>query len=157
MDDATPSHADAGTVDPATGSAAGTADEIVDELAVIEFPDGVPGFPHARRFVLEDLDELGTFQLLRNVDTPELAFVVMVPWPAFPDYSPEISADDEAFLGLEDPADAVVFCTVSSGGDDSLHMNLLGPFVVNRRTRVGRQVLLTEQDYPVRAPLPAAG
>lgn len=126
----------------------------VDPSAVLTFPDGVPGFPQARRFVLEDLEDGGAVQLLRSLDEPDLAFVVMVPWLVFPDYSPEIGADDEAFLGLADPSDAVVFCTVSSGGDESLHMNLLGPFVVNRDSRIGRQVLLTEQEYPVRAPLP---
>jgi flagellar assembly factor FliW len=36
-------------------------------------------------------------------------------------------------------------------------LNLLGPFVVNSRTRRGRQVVLTGSEYSVRAPIDLAG
>jgi flagellar assembly factor FliW len=34
--------------------------------------------------------------------------------------------------------------------------NLLGPLVVNSRTRIGRQVVLNDSKHPLRAPLVAA-
>jgi flagellar assembly factor FliW len=123
----------------------------------LEFEDGIPGFPDAKHFQLVELVEDGAFQLLQSVDDPELSLVVAVPWLFFPDYSPELTDVDQSGLGIEDEADAVVFCAVTLDPEHrSAHMNLLGPFVVNVRTRKGRQIVLTDQDFPLRAQLPVS-
>lgn len=123
----------------------------------LEFDDGIPGFPDAHRFQLVELVDDGAFQLLQNVDDPDLAIVVGVPWLFFPDYAPELTDVDQAGLGIEEEQDAVVFCAVTLDADrKSAHMNLLGPFIVNVKTRMGRQVVLTDQDYPIRALLPVS-
>lgn len=130
-----------------------------EDESTLEFPDGIPGFPAARRFVLTDLteDEDGPFQLLQSLDDPALSMVVSVPWPFFPDYAPNIDDADRAELGLDDPEDAVVFCAVTADPEDSdvgtVFLNLLGPFVINARTRRGRQVVLADPDQPARAPV----
>lgn len=127
---------------------------------VLRFPDGIPGFPQAQRFVLRDLSESGdgAFQLLESVDDADLAMVVTVPWLFFPDYALELDDIDRHELGLERPEDAVVFCAVTTGEDgEAVYANLLGPFVVNARTRTGRQVVLADGSLPLRARLPLAG
>ena len=123
--------------------------------AVLSFPDGIPGFPQARGFVLDDLAADGPFRLLRSTDVDDLELVVGHPWPFFTDYAPEIGEEDQRDLGIEVPEDAVVFCAVTLPDDDGPPtMNLLGPFVVNRHTGVGRQVVLDDVGAtPVRAPL----
>lgn len=125
--------------------------------STLDFADGIPGFPAARRFVLTNLtdDEDGPFQVLQSVEDPELSMVVSVPWPFFPDYAPEIGDTDRADLELSDPEDAVVFCAVTTDPDGgAFYLNLLGPFVVNARTRRGRQVVLADADLPSRAAVP---
>ena len=127
------------------------------DAGTLRFEDGIPGFPDSRDFVLHELVEDGAFQLFQSVDDPDLAMVVAVPWIFFPDYAPELTDVDQAGLGLASQEDAVVFCPVTvDGSGESAHMNLLGPFVVNVRTGHGRQVVLTDQDYPLRAALPLA-
>lgn len=126
-----------------------------DEVPTIVFPDGIPGFPGAHHFALTDLTEDGTFQTLQSIEDPDLSFVVSVPWLFFPDYSPQLSEEDRHDLGIEQPEDATVFCSVNVPEDEErLYLNLLGPFVVNTRTRIGRQVVLTDESQPVRAPIP---
>ena len=127
----------------------------VSDGAVLSFPDGIPGFPQAHDFVLDDLVEDGAFQLLRSTDVDGLELVVGHPWPFFPEYAPEIGEEDQRDLGIAEPEDAVVFCAVTLPDDDGPPtMNLLGPFVVNRHTGVGRQVVLDDVEAtPVRAPL----
>lgn len=118
------------------------------------FPEGIPGFAGARRFLLTDLTEDRTFQLLQSLDDPELSMVVGMPWLFFPDYAPDLDDSEQQALDLERAEDAVVFCAVTADDDgDSLYLNLLGPFVVNARTRVGRQVVLDDPELPVRAPV----
>ena len=135
------------------------ADVAEDERpdGVLHFPDGLPGFPGARRFLLQDLVEDGAFQLLTSLDVEGLELVVGQPWLFFPDYAPEIGEQAQREVGLRTPEDALLFCSVTlpEGEDPVPTMNLLGPFVVNRHTLIGQQVVLGDEDtHPVRAPLP---
>lgn len=127
-----------------------------DDPAVLRFADGIPGFADAHHFVLSDLTEDGVFQLLTCVDDPDLSLVVASPWLFFPDYAPELPTSDQRVLGIEAPDDAVVFCTVTVPDDaEELLINLKAPFVTNARTRAARQVVLDDEELPLRAPVPA--
>ncbi len=124
------------------------------EQKVLEFPEGIPGFPSSRRFVLTELSNDGSFQLLRSLDEEHVSMVVSVPWHFFPDYMPDLSDEQQRELGLSAPEDAIVFCPVTLDGPaSSLYVNLLGPFIINARTRQGRQVILDDLANPLRAVL----
>jgi flagellar assembly factor FliW len=129
-----------------------------EDPRVLRFDDGIPGFADARRFSLTDLTQDGTFQLLTCEDQRELSLVVASPWLFFPDYTPELPEDDRRVLGIDDPADAVVFCTVSAEDDqDRLVLNLRAPFVANVSSRLARQVILDDEALPLRASVVPGG
>lgn len=123
----------------------------VDEDSIIHFPDGLPGFPDLTRFILVDPVDDGAFQLLQSVEDQDVGMVVCVPWLFFPNYAPELSEEDREDLGIDQPEDAVVFCPVSLDGPERVHLNLMGPLIVNHQTRLGRQVVLADSGYPARA------
>jgi flagellar assembly factor FliW len=128
------------------------------EEKVVHFADGLPGFPELERFVLLDLRENGAFQQLQSIDDPSISMIVCVPWLFFPDYAPVLSDTEEQELELESASDAIVFVPVSFDTESrQASLNLLGPFVVNSRTRRGRQVVLTGSEYSVRAPIDLVG
>lgn len=121
---------------------------------VLSFPDAVPGFPDSHQYVLVDISNDDTFYWLQSVDDPALAFLCAVPWPFFPDYAPEVSDDDQSALALDKAEDAMVLCILTVQREErAITANLLGPVVVNQNTRVGRQVVLMGDEYPVQAPL----
>jgi flagellar assembly factor FliW len=122
-----------------------------DDVPILTFPAGIPGFPGARRFALQQLVDDSAFQLLDSVSDDGVSMVVAQPWLFFPDYAPVIANQDQDELGLERPEDAVVFCPVAIDGEAKrLYVNLQGPLLVNIHTRVGRQCVL-EEDLPLRA------
>jgi len=124
------------------------------EEKVVHFTDGLPGFPDLERFVVIELRENGAFQQLQSIDDPSISMIVCVPWLFFPDYAPILSDAEEHELELESASDAIVFVPVSFDAETrQASLNLLGPFVVNSRTRRGRQVVLTGSEYSVRAPI----
>ncbi|MFP3906267.1 MAG: flagellar assembly protein FliW [Acidimicrobiales bacterium] len=127
----------------------------VDDTKVLTFPDGLLGFPDARRFALLDAGDDGTYFWLQALDDPHLAFLAAVPWAFFPDYEPELSTPDQEALGLTDPADALVLCLLTFS-DEAVTANLLGPLIVNAATREGRQIVLGDSDYSARMPLATA-
>ena len=126
----------------------------VESDEIIDLPDGLVGFVSVDQVVLIPVDEDGLFFWMQAVTDPAVAFLVLTPWPMFPDYEPEIADADQATLELEDAGEALVFCLLTShDGPRRFTANLLGPIVVNTRNRRGRQVVL-DADLPTQADLP---
>ena len=130
-----------------------TADAGVEDK-ILHFPDGIPGFPQLERFVIVEFREDGAFQQLQSVDEPDVAMIVCVPWLFFPDYAPMVGDIEQQALELESAEDAILFVPVSIDADTGeISLNLLGPFVVNARTRRGTQLVLSGTEYAVRTPI----
>jgi len=126
-----------------------------DTQTALEFPDGIPGLPGATSFVLESMSEASAddavFELLRSTDN-SVSLIVTQPWTLFPDYAPDLADEDLAEIGIERPEDVTIFCSVTlDQAEGCVYVNLLGPFVVNVTARVGRQFVLADTQWPLRA------
>jgi len=121
---------------------------------VLRFPTGIPGLANVQDFVLESLaegDEESLFDLLRSTDD-SVSLIVTQPWNFFPDYAPDLPDDELAEIGIEHAEDVTMFCSVTLDHDEGcIYVNLVGPFVVNIKTHVGRQFVLSDADWPLRA------
>jgi len=123
---------------------------------VIQMPAGLLGFEDIKRFVLLTNSEEEPFSWFQVLDDPSLAFLVVPPFEAVPEYQPEISDEDAAYLGLKNPADALMFNIVTLRPGHAT-VNLKGPIVINRYTLRGKQVVLQNATkWSVRHPLPLA-
>ncbi|WP_439691444.1 flagellar assembly protein FliW [Curtobacterium sp. SP.BCo] len=69
-----------------------------------------------------------------------------------PSYAPELTDEQAVGLELTDPADAMLL-VVANPGESGTTVNLLAPIVVNARTSAGAQLILEDQDQPLRAEL----
>lgn len=69
-----------------------------------------------------------------------------------PSYSPELTDEQAAGLGLTSAEDAMLL-VVANPGESGTTVNLLAPIVVNARTSAGAQLILEDQDLPLRAEL----
>lgn len=117
----------------------------------LHFPEGLPGLPELEHFVIVELREDGAFQQLQSLDDVDVSMIICVPWLFFPDYAPVLSDIEQAELGLETADDAILFVPVTIDPESrQVFLNLLGPFVVNTKTKVGRQLVLTGTDYTTR-------
>ena len=130
----------------------------VDSLAAairVTLVGGILGFESHRDWLLiANPDEL-PFQWLRAHDNPRLAFLVLPPSLAKPDYKPDVSAGDVAFLELNDSEDALVLNVVTLRDHQPATINLKGPILLNRRTLIGKQIVpVNAADYSVQHPLP---
>lgn len=121
----------------------------------IRMPAGILGFEQIKDYLLISNPMEEPFRWLRVKNDPSLAFVVVEPFLVEPGYSPDIPQADVEFLGLKEPAGAVLFNIVTLRPNQRATINLKGPIVINRNTGVGKQVIITNAaDYSVKHPLP---
>ncbi len=127
----------------------------VDARKIIEFRDGLLGFPDHHRFALIQTGPDPVFFWMQSVEDPDLAFVVCDPLLFVPDYQVQVRQDDLEGLGLNDLADCQVLVIVNKV-DGQLTANLLGPLLVGAHSLKARQLVLSDKRYTTRHRLATA-
>ncbi len=121
--------------------------------AVIHMPSGMLGFENVKRYRLTPAAE-PAFYWLQAENDPTLSFLVVSPFEAIPEYAPDIPSEDIRSLGIECPDDVLLFNIVTLRPGGKATVNLKGPIVINRFSRLARQVIITNSpDYSVQHPL----
>ena len=126
----------------------------VHRESLLTFPSGLLGFPEWTSYVILDHDTDAPFKWLHCTEEASLAFVIIDPALFNPHYqviiSPEARVEVE---GSEtDELSLVVILTIPSDDPSAMTANLRGPLLMNHRTRLCKQLVLTE-DYPTRYPV----
>lgn len=124
----------------------------IEENKIIHFPLGIPGFTNLKRYIL--LDYKDPIKWLHAVDDPDVAFIVTEPFGLFPDYSLTVEDDVEEFLEIKDAAETVVL-VILNVADNRLNANLKAPIIVNTSKLKATQMILEDDRYSFRVPLPS--
>ena len=109
-------------------------------------PHGLIGFSRYTRAELLYLpDHLPFLWMKLQSPTDSVHFIVIEPGGIVPGYEPEIFDDDAFTLDIKNPAEAMVLNIVTMQQQNPIDAtaNLVGPIIVNRRLRVGRQVVIS--------------
>jgi flagellar assembly factor FliW len=111
----------------------------------IILPQGIVGFGAYRRAELLYMTEHLPFLWMRLHGPDTIHFIVMEPGGIIPDYQPDIFDEDAEQLGLNDPSEAMILNIVTLRQQHPVDatVNLVGPIIVNRRTRKGRQLVIS--------------
>jgi flagellar assembly factor FliW len=108
-------------------------------------PQGIIGFGDCRRAELNYMPEHLPFlwMKLQGPNGP-INFVVLEPGGIIPNYELEVFDNDAETLAISDPSEAMVLNIVTLQQQSPLDatVNLIGPIIINRRTRIGRQVVI---------------
>ena len=121
----------------------------------VRLDQGIPGLSEATSWTMSPLEsgdaDPPTFFELTD-EAASLTLVVADPWMFFGDYAPDLPDSELESLDIRQATDAAVFCPVTlDGAEDCIYLNLLGPLVFHVGTGNGRQLVLGDQDWPVRA------
>jgi flagellar assembly factor FliW len=127
----------------------------VATLPLLSLTEALPGFPGHRDYVLVTADGDGRLFWLQSMALEGPRFLAVDPGRYFPDYAPALPRAVCTDLGLEDPADARVYCllTVPPEGPAAATANLRAPIVVNPSNWRAAQVVLPDGAHPIRRPL----
>lgn len=127
----------------------GRLDVAMDDL--IDFPEGLFGFPDCRAFVLVPGAREGIYWL-QSVEHAPLAFLLVDPFQFVSGYSVDLPPAELMRLGTVHPAEIAVLCIVTLPPRRGEHAtaNLQGPILLNMRLRRGHQAVFPECGYGMR-------
>ena len=122
----------------------------VDERQKVTFPEGIIGFEDIHDYYLLDSKE-GPFYWLQAAKFPELAFLLIDPRLFKEDYKLSMKESDLKAMSLESKKDLLDFAIITVPEDPAkISANLMGPIVVNRKTRVAKQVISKNDEYSIK-------
>jgi flagellar assembly factor FliW len=120
--------------------------------SILYFAHGLPGFAGLRRWELVEHGEAQPFLWLRAAERPQLALLVVDPQEVVGDYRPGIPAGVWSRLGNGSEARSRRLVVVSLSGPEA-SANLRAPLVIDPQTMRGEQVILDDDQWPVRFPI----
>ncbi|MCR5407442.1 MAG: flagellar assembly protein FliW [Lachnospiraceae bacterium] len=133
----------------------GTID--VGDDKIIEFPEGILGFPELKKFTLmydNDKNTAGGMNFLVSLDEPAFALPVVPALIVEPGYSPKFTENIEATIGVLTEENALVLVTMTIPADvTKMTVNLNAPIVVNINTKKGMQSVVANEEYDVKYPI----
>ncbi|MDT8272799.1 MAG: flagellar assembly protein FliW [Desulfomonilia bacterium] len=127
----------------------------IQEDKVISFPKGILGFTWNKKYILLPHGENSPFLWLQSAEDGDLAFVVMSPTYVKTDYTIDIEQDVLDELGTDQTEDLEILCivTIPQGKPEDMTINLLGPIIINARSRCAVQVITDTGKYSHRYPV----
>ena len=129
----------------------------VREDKTIEMIGGLIGFEALKNYVLineeDDKDRKGVMWL-QSVDEGSIALPTMDPTIVYPSYAPVIPEEILAGLGDFDKDEYLILValTVPKKIED-MSVNLRAPIILDVDTRIGCQVIVDDEDCPVKYPI----
>jgi flagellar assembly factor FliW len=125
------------------------------EDKVITFPRGILGFAKNKQYLLFPHSEDSPFFWLQSVEDGDLAFVVMDPQLVKADYSIDVEENVMKELDAKQETDLDVVCivTIPRNNPNGMTINLLGPIIINAKSRSAMQIICDKQSYSHRHPV----
>ncbi|MCR5438275.1 MAG: flagellar assembly protein FliW [Selenomonas sp.] len=121
----------------------------IDEGKIVHFEDGIPAFEEEHEFVIIPYDDESPYVFLQSLSTPDLAFLMTMPFVFFPEYEFELDDESQAKLGIEEQEEMLIYSllTIPGGKVSEMTANLMAPVVVNTTNMQARQLVLDKSRY----------
>jgi len=121
----------------------------VEEEKVVRFEDGIPAFEDEHEFLIIPYDEESPYVFLQSLSTPDLAFLMTMPFVFFPEYEFELDDDSQEKLAIKEQEEMLIytFLTIPNGKVSEMTANLMAPVVVNTTNMQARQIVLDKSRY----------
>ena len=121
----------------------------VDEKKIVHFKDGIPAFEDEHEFVILPYEEDSPYYFMQSIKSPDLAFLLTIPFLFFPDYTFEIDDKTIEELGIAEHEHVIYYSmiTIPNGSIRYMTANLVAPVVLNTENMRAKQVVLDKSSY----------
>lgn len=124
----------------------------INELQIIDFPEGILGFDFIKKFIIMDAEEEDSpFKWMQAFDEKDLAFVIIRPLDFMEEYELAIPQNDLDIVKADSINDILTFAIVTIPDNPrNMTANLQGPIIINPVKRIGKQSISLSERYTVR-------
>lgn len=121
----------------------------VDEAKIVHFKDGIPAFEDEHEFIILPYEEESPYYFMQSLKTPDLAFLLTIPFLFFQDYTFELDDEVVAELDIKEPEKVFYYSmvTIPNGSIRYMTANLVAPVVLNSENMQAKQVVLEKSNY----------
>ena len=121
----------------------------VDEKKIVHFRNGIPAFEDEHEFIILPYDEESPYYFMQSLKSPDLAFLLTIPFLFFPDYTFEIDEATIKELDIKSPENVFYYSmiTIPNGSIRYMTANLVAPVVLNSENMQAKQVVLEKSNY----------
>ena len=121
----------------------------VDEKKIVHFKNGIPAFEDEHEFIILPYEEESPYYFMQSLRSPDLAFVLTIPFLFFPEYTFEIEEDTIKELGITNSSQVFYYTmiTIPGGNIRNMTSNLVAPIVINSGNMQAKQVVLEKSNY----------
>ena len=121
----------------------------VDEQKIVHFKNGIPAFEEEHEFIILPYDEESPYYFMQSLRSPDLAFLLTIPFIFFPEYTFEIDEETEKELDITNRDEIFYYTmvTIPNGSIRYMTANLLAPIVLNSKNMHAKQVVLEKSNY----------
>lgn len=128
----------------------------MDENKIINFCNGIIGFDNLKQFMIihDSESENAKILWLQSLDEASVALPVIDPLLIKEDYNPTV--EDELFKNIGEIIDGemLVLTTLTVPSDiEGITTNLRAPIIINPTTMRGCQIIVENEEYPVKYPI----
>ena len=98
----------------------------IEEDKITHFAHGIPAFEEEKEFVIIPYDSESPYLFMQSLSTPDLAFLITIPFLFFPDYEFELDDAVQKELGIKDQEDMLIYAiiTIPQGRIEDMTANL---------------------------------
>ena len=121
----------------------------IEEQRIIHFRDGIPAFEDEHEFIILPYDEDSPYYFMQSLKTPDLAFLMTVPFLFFPNYTFEVddATIEELNIKSDDKISYYSLVTIPNYSIRYMTANLLAPIILNTTNMQAKQLILEKTDY----------
>lgn len=121
----------------------------IEEQRIVHFKDGIPAFEDEHEFIILPYDEDSPYYFMQSLKTPDLAFLMTVPFLFFPDYTFEVddATIEELDIKSDDKVSYYALVTIPNYSIRYMTANLLAPIILNTANMQAKQLVLEKTDY----------
>lgn len=129
----------------------------IEQNKIIEFVNGIVGFPELTEFALISNNEESTdspIKWLQSMQDGEVALPVIDPLLILPDYNPQVEDEWLKSLGELSAENLLVLVTVTVPKDiTGMSINLKGPIIIQVDQKKACQVIVDGEEYALKYPI----
>jgi len=123
------------------------------EEDILFFKNGLPGFEDLRKFVVFPLKDNDSFSVIHSIEE-DLGIILISPFMVKENYEFKLKENIVEELKIKEPNEVMVYTTVTLNSNiEKITTNLKAPIVINRFSKLGKQIIIDNESYKIKEPI----